>query len=388
MKLHDYAAPRAPFRSRAPWALTVLALAGCMGAPPEADEVLVGSAQSPLSILSTKMWRPPVGVTKIRVNTCFVGGTTTQRNFVRNNAEQSWEGIASRRGDTNYGVDFLGWGTCPAATTKVLRIAFSATADTSVTHGLGIDSVAGTNRTTPGLTFLTDSTQVIGPNGASTVIHEFGHVLGFTHEFNRTDYAEVDPDCTASGGSVPDLGLTSDADTGSIMNYPSCGRTGTLTNLDEFGFISVYGPWTFQGGFLSLPMSLRRESNGRFVRVALGSIIPYADGTAITANTDMQIVSLESNGLISFGGRVALLVPNGQRLIQNSSNSVSTSISTGATTEWRVRGRQISGPVHVNDEVMFESSTGRFLSADSTNRLSTIVSGEFWRMTGHLNEHF
>lgn len=362
------------------------ALSSCGDPSSHDDEVLVGDVENPLATRSATLWKPPPGFSTVLIDTCFINGTTTQRNFVRNNVESSWEAIASNAGFTKYGVDFRGWGMCPATTNGVLRILFDPDADTSVSHGLGTETVSDVNRSKPGVTFL--SSQLTASTGASTVIHEFGHVLGFTHEFRRSDYSATDPSCTASQGTIPDLGL-GPADTGSIMNYPSCGRTGVLTNADRAGFSFVYGPWVF-GSFIPIPIALRRDSTSRFVRVPNNTAL-LADSPGISASTTLRIDLLDG-GVLRVGDRVRFRTSSGRYVAEGSSASgytVTTTTSASANTAWRVvRSRlELGNNVYVNDEIRLQSNSGRYLNANSSSQLVTTTSATHWRMVGHLGLH-
>jgi hypothetical protein len=350
-----------------------MGVAACSGQTPDVswdEEYEIGTNEEPLSAVSNTLWKPAFGSTKVVIPVCFVSGTDMERNFVKIHAESSWEGIASRRGNTNYGVDFTGWGICPAITTGTLRIGFSATADTSFTIGSGPQSTYPD----PGMIFRITPTTTLGPSFAAIVIHEFGHVLSFTHEFLRPDYI---PTCTPAGEAPnPDLGLTV-VDRRSIMSAELCGRAGTLTILDETGFVLLYGPLTIGP---SSTVVLRHDSSSRFVRVSSGGV-PYVDSAGITANTDLGLESAESNGVIAINGRVRLRAPSGQYVIETSSFVTDTRHTTDSRSIWRIRHlTKSSGSVFVNDNLILESSTGRYLNIGSSNRLATSPSITFWRM--------
>src|SRR6185312_8548371 len=68
--------------------------------------------------------------------------------------------------------------------------------------------------------------------------HEFGHVLGFTHEQNRND---APAECQAErSGTVGDYKVTR-FDRGSIMSYCNPNWNGKLSNLDKQAAQTVYG---------------------------------------------------------------------------------------------------------------------------------------------------
>lgn len=330
-----------------------------------ADEGLrdLGSTQANLSIQSFSLWPPTTASGKTQIPVCFENGTETERNFVRAIAESSWEAIGS---ESPAGVDFTVWGDCAPPwewpfLPPSLKINFSATADTSSTNGLG--------RNTAWMTFKSHSTQVV-VGGARTVRHEFGHALGFTHEFNRGDYQTVDPDCTEDQGTDPDVGLLG-PDTGSIMNYPICGASSDLTLQDRISFIALYGPMPIE---YNLTVAMRLEGSWAFVR---GTSAPTANAAGLPPEADLTLerVSGSTPGISAyFGDKMRIRTAAGQYLRATGSGSgylVDTTSTPSAATTWEAFSFIANTPIDVNEQVVLKANDGRFLGVNGAGRLMT-----------------
>jgi hypothetical protein len=77
--------------------------------------------------------------------------------------------------------------------------------------------------------------------------HELGHTLGFRHEHVRADIFDIPFEnwlsCVLEGILDPNYRPVTEYDSASVMHYPQCGGTGTLsiTELDIAGARSIYG---------------------------------------------------------------------------------------------------------------------------------------------------
>ena len=84
-----------------------------------------------------------------------------------------------------------------------------------------------------------------GSNDNVAVLHEFGHALGFIHEFDRDDTQQPNVSATPSscsivlGGAVGTDGLTT-YDVDSIMNSSYCHWNAQLSRLDWLGMEIMY----------------------------------------------------------------------------------------------------------------------------------------------------
>lgn len=323
----------------------------------EADDVDV--AEQDLALLSNTLW-PPLWTGLTRIPVCFKNGTTAQRTNVQTVAEGGWEALGATITGPNgrYGVDFTGWGNCPTSTAGQIPITFNTT---------GTNKVTGLGRTITKMDLSTTA-----PN--QTILHEFGHALGYTHEFRRSDYAAVDPSCTETQGTVPDLGVTA-VDTQSIMNYVSCGRAGFITLSDAAGHMALYGPWNVAYG---RRLAIRHDPSWNYVR---GDSTPDTSSAAITSSHEFRLVNVSnpsSTGQVNFGDSVQLKTNDGQYLKSNGRNNLVTKTSTtSSATTWQVFGRISSGPIRVNDEVLFRASDTAYLKIDSSERLTTDVGALF-----------
>jgi hypothetical protein len=206
------------------------ALAGC-GAPEEAAQqespVVTTRVQQPLNLLGAK-W--PGG----QVPVCWDSATMQRADFatrsvqVRDLANNSWPTVAN--------VEFTGWGPCPwnTAGMVVVRLNDSIYADAG---GIGYSAVTprimnlGVNR---------------GDFAGGLIPHEFGHILGFSHEMARPDFED---DTSGSchemnypGGNT----LFTPADRGSIMASTGyCQQNASLSPWDIMGVQNAYGRRTF-----------------------------------------------------------------------------------------------------------------------------------------------
>lgn len=188
------------------------------------------------------------------------------RTMIRGAVERSWASSAN--------VEFIGWGDCQidAATnmhldsqlTQTIVIQFQqefppppnqacqTNADCSATPHAecknqicvsgGVDwaSVLGKSTNVPTVIQFNWPPMQAGMN-VFNLIHEFGHALGFAHEWRRGDFNE--PDCNFSDeGAVSNrLDFTLFPDRNSIMNYCGTSNPGMLSAGDVLGMRRAYG---------------------------------------------------------------------------------------------------------------------------------------------------
>jgi hypothetical protein len=209
----------------------VAASMGC-GSTEALEASPVESAAQGLALGSVSIWTPPDDFSnKATIPVCFMPAVSdADRQTIREGAESSWEAIDEYLDNTLYGVDFVGWETCPSDPTgRFVSIDNQVPGATSGARmGKGGMNVVPTMK-------LASSDFANG----RTIPHEFGHVLGFSHEYTRPDYGT--PPCSGSDTSPAKVGLTS-ADRTSIMNYSDCGSADRITLYDMLGFSLVYGP--------------------------------------------------------------------------------------------------------------------------------------------------
>jgi hypothetical protein len=212
------------------------------------------------------------------VPVCWTAASLAFPNFatlsaqVRNMTNNSWPQVAN--------VSFTGWGPCPADATsrKMVRIDLnnSSAADSG---GFGVGS------------YQMNLGIARGDWLGSLMPHEFGHVLGFTHEMGRADFAD-DALGSCSEANATGNTLNTAPDRQSIMASTGyCQQNSNLSLWDVKGVGTLYG--TRVGAF-SILSTAYNNSRGDHATVATaqgnqdvrdqGYTFAYSDGWVFAFN--------------------------------------------------------------------------------------------------------
>jgi hypothetical protein len=170
------------------------------------------------------------------------GLSSTKKGYVKDIVESQWEKYSH--------VDFTGWGDCGAGTADVTITVEDNWLSGPHTLGLGQGSDVFLNFTFLSWNEVEDANGNLRPCSTTAnrdcievvALHEFGHVLGFLHENERSDGPppyDGAGSCNLSAFGGTELG---DWDYDSIMNYCNQGRgvQETLSEGDIFGLRRTY----------------------------------------------------------------------------------------------------------------------------------------------------
>lgn len=198
-----------------------------------ADEIVpVGITKEELfgTMLRSSKWKKmPIGV-------CWENpsdGDADKRAIVQRAVEETWMAHAA--------ITFMGWNDTCAEKTPGVHIRISDEEPHTRAMGYYLDQYpSGLILNFQFTNWSRDCMQKRDFCIYAVAAHEFGHVLGFTHEQNRND---APAECQAErSGTVGDYKVTR-FDRGSIMSYcnPNWNGDGKLSELDIQAVQTVYG---------------------------------------------------------------------------------------------------------------------------------------------------
>lgn len=206
------------------WSLVVAACSACSAADDAAEPATL-TLHDELYVLTSSIWDTR------SIPVCWeTPGYTTEKNWVRQAIEQSWEVETS--------LVFYGWGSCSSAS-KGLRVRIQDSGGYVTALGQALDGVVnGVN-----LNSWESVTCSLGSRERcvrSTAVHEFGHALGFAHEQNRDDRTA---ECTQPNQGTDGDVIVGEFDMQSVMNYCNSIRNGDgrLSGTDIWGAQNYYG---------------------------------------------------------------------------------------------------------------------------------------------------
>jgi len=211
----------------------------------------MGAREDKAFFRDTQLWPidPATGLFTIPV--CWEDyneSSPQNRILVQAAVENAWEGLSSNRNTGFSLVDFTGWQECTGSDElNAVKIQVGDITHPEKVYGLlplkspyvealGVFLKGNDHGVVLNFTMTTESHEsLMGLCNnnlrqciKATAVHEFGHVLGMSHENNRSDKDAADPDCASSVISDPDffdgeptqgLSYFTDYDKKTIMNY-------------------------------------------------------------------------------------------------------------------------------------------------------------------------
>jgi hypothetical protein len=295
----------------------VTALAVACGGPVDMNpetESNVSEVSEPLYVKSTVRWPGNIPVCWETSGNTVAGTTLTNiRTWSRDAVTRRWAAFSTRQ--------FTGWGACPSSTTffNGVRVVVKAgrahakglgTALTGIVQGVSLD------------TYLDSSGNPDQVKIRQTAVHEFGHVLGFAHEQNRSDTpasclpCNTTADCTdpqaicvaghCRTGSNGDLQLGA-WDRKSVMNY-CAPATDVPSFTDILGMQLSYGKPTWQPGVKANVTTATFGTSTGVAYVAMDGSVRF--GTVDSSGTTASWLALSGSNTVAPGGGI-LMAPRG-----------------------------------------------------------------------------
>jgi hypothetical protein len=249
------------------------------------DIEAIGSTEQELYLTNPKWPNGIVPVCWTAASQAFPGFAQIAQK-VKDTANASWPAVAN--------IEFTGWGSCPSNTDGITVIDLTTDGESSVPEG-GYDDDRPTNVS-------------LGTNGASfplggVVPHEFGHVLGFTHEMRRSDFEDGAGDCQEADVPGGDT-LGTPPDIASIMTHSYCHNDPLLSRWDLVGVRTAYG--TRAENVISTGSTLyaRKRSNGDiYARIGSSWVrIGGPGGQFVTVGSTLYALSPSGGGVHRYSG--------------------------------------------------------------------------------------